>query len=84
MISMLFVSVGKGELSFISVLLQQVVFFIPLVMALPRLFGVSGIWLTVPASGLLSFLVQLVLFSGVWKGFTAAKEMRSSAVAQSV
>lgn len=70
MMSMLFVAIGRGELSFFYVLLQQVIFFVPLVIIRPVFMGITGIWLTVPLSGLMSFAVQLILFSSVWKNLS--------------
>jgi len=59
----LFQSLGKAIPSLILSLSRQVLFFIPLVLILPRLFdlGLLGVWLTFPAADILSTIVTAIL-----------------------
>lgn len=59
----LFQSLGKAMPSLILSLLRQVFLLIPLVLILPRLFGLGllGIWLSIPLADVLSTLITIVL-----------------------
>lgn len=59
----LFQSLGKAVPSLILSLSRQVLFFIPLVLILPRIYGLGllGIWLTFPVADLLSTVVTAIL-----------------------
>jgi len=57
----LFQSIGKAIPSLVLSLSRQVLFFIPLVLILPRFFGVLGIWMTFPAADLLATIVTSIL-----------------------
>lgn len=50
----LFIGLGKGKEAGILLIARQIVFFIPLVLILPRIMGVKGAWLALPISDLLS------------------------------
>ncbi|KXZ40227.1 putative efflux protein, MATE family [Alkalithermobacter thermoalcaliphilus JW-YL-7 = DSM 7308] len=58
----LFQSLGKAIPSIILSLLRQIIFFIPLVLILPRIYnlGLLGIWLAFPISDLLSTIVTAI------------------------
>jgi putative MATE family efflux protein len=59
----LFQSLGKAMPSLILSLLRQVFLLIPLILILPKLFGLGllGIWLSIPLADLLSTLITIVL-----------------------
>lgn len=61
--STLFQSLGKAVPSLILSLSRQVLFFIPLVLILPHMFGLGllGIWLTFPAADILSTIITAIL-----------------------
>lgn len=61
----LFQSLGKALPSLILSLSRQVLFFIPIVLILPPLYGLGllGIWLTFPIADLLSTIVTSILLS---------------------
>ncbi len=52
-----FQAVGKPRLAMLLTLSRQVLLLVPLVMILPRYFGVNGIWLAAPIADLLAALV---------------------------
>ncbi|MBR3840732.1 MAG: hypothetical protein IKM20_06320, partial [Erysipelotrichales bacterium] len=62
-----FQALGKGKLSFISSVLRQGVVYCPLVMILPRLFGVTGMYIVQPICDWCSALVVLILSIPVFK-----------------
>ena len=43
-------------------LLRGVVFMVPGFVVLPKIFGSSGLWLAIPASELLTFVVILAIY----------------------
>ena len=56
-----FQAIGKGGLASSLVLLRQVILFIPLVLILPRFMGVTGVWVGLPATDLIIFLIAAFL-----------------------
>jgi Na+-driven multidrug efflux pump len=56
-----FQSIGKVSTSIFLSLVRQVIFLLPLLMLLPRFFGLDGIWLTFPVSDILATIVSLYL-----------------------
>ena len=56
-----FQGLSKGKEALILSLIRQFIFFVPLLFLLPRILGISGIWLSVPISDTLAFIV-----SGLW------------------
>ncbi|MDD4877315.1 MAG: MATE family efflux transporter, partial [Dehalococcoidales bacterium] len=56
-----FQGLSKGTVAMVLSLVRQFVFFVPLLFVLPRILGMTGIWLSMPISDTLGFLV-----SGCW------------------
>ncbi|HUU64503.1 MAG TPA: MATE family efflux transporter [Dehalococcoidales bacterium] len=56
-----FQGLSKGKEALVLSLIRQFVFFVPLLFLLPRIWGMNGVWLSVPISDTLAFLV-----SGLW------------------
>jgi len=72
-----FQGLSKGREAMILSLVRQLVFFVPLLLLLRRVWGLTGVWLSMPISDFLAFLVSgLWLFreyklqqrTGVWSG----------------
>ncbi|HYE82060.1 MAG TPA: MATE family efflux transporter [Clostridia bacterium] len=59
----LFQSIGKARPSLLLTLSRQVLFLIPLVLILPRIFGLglSGIWMSVPIADFFSTIITFIL-----------------------
>jgi putative MATE family efflux protein len=57
----LFQALGKAGPALFLAVSRQVVFLIPMVLILPRLFGLIGLWFTFPAADSVSFLVTFAL-----------------------
>lgn len=59
--SMLFQSIGMAGKSILIGLLRQVLFLIPLLIILPREWGLKGVWIAFPSSDALATVVTLAL-----------------------
>lgn len=56
-----FQSIGKARVSFFLSLSRQVLTLIPLILVLPGIWGLNGIWISFPISDAISFIFALVL-----------------------
>ncbi|MBA7607578.1 Multidrug export protein MepA [subsurface metagenome] len=56
-----FQGLSKGKEALLLSLVRQFVFFVPLIFLLPRILGMMGVWLSLPVSDVLAFLV-----TGLW------------------
>ncbi|MEW6625025.1 MAG: MATE family efflux transporter [Bacillota bacterium] len=54
-----FQALGKAKAAFVLSMSRQVLFLIPLLLTLPFIFNLSGVWLAFPLADLLSFLLAL-------------------------
>lgn len=52
-------STGKAKLSILLSLLRQCILLIPLIMILPKYFGLDGVWFAQPVSDMLSVIIIL-------------------------
>ena len=59
--NMLFQSIGKARQAFFLASLRTGLFYIPLILALPRIMGVTGIEIAQPVSDVLSAVVSIIL-----------------------
>lgn len=58
----LFQSLGKAVQSLILSMSRQILFLVPLVLILPKLLGLNGVWIASPISDILSVLLTLIVF----------------------
>ena len=56
-----FQGLSKGKEALVLSLIRQFIFFVPSLFLLPRILGINGVWLSVPISDTLAFIV-----SGLW------------------
>jgi len=56
-----FQGLSKGKEALVLSLVRQFVFFVPMLFVLPRFLGLTGVWLSLPVSDVLGFIV-----SGAW------------------
>ncbi len=70
-----FQGLSKGKEAAVLALVRQLVFFVPALYLLPRIWGITGVWLSLPVSDILAFVVSMALImreyrsqkrSGVW------------------
>ena len=54
-------SIGKAKESMLISLLRQVILLIPLILILPRFFGLDGIWIAQPISDIIATIVTAVI-----------------------
>ena len=66
-----FQSIGNATESIIVGLLRQVIFLISLLIYLPRLFNVEGVWMAFPISDAVATVVTLVLLARQFRDFKA-------------
>jgi putative MATE family efflux protein len=64
-----FQSIGKANLSIILSMTRQFIFLIPLLLILPKYFGVTGVWITMPISDLAAFIATVILMNYEHKRF---------------
>lgn len=57
--SNLFQSIGKAKISIILTFSRQIIFLIPALVILPRIFGLIGVWAAIPFSDFLSVILTL-------------------------
>jgi putative MATE family efflux protein len=58
-----FQALGKAGPALFLAVSRQVVFLVPVLLILPRLFGLTGVWLTFPVADSVSFIVTFVLMT---------------------
>lgn len=56
-----FQSIGKAKISIFLSLSRQMIFLLPLLVALPPMMGVDGVWLALPASDTVAFIVTWII-----------------------
>lgn len=56
-----FQSIGKAKVSIFLSLSRQMLFLLPLLVFLPELWGIDGVWAALPASDCIAFIVTLVM-----------------------
>jgi putative MATE family efflux protein len=72
--STLFQALGKAKPAFILSLSRQIIFLIPLIIVLPRLYGLVGIWAAFPIADSLAFLLSGFLLYRLYKIFKEYKD----------
>lgn len=71
-----FQSVGKPKLSIFLSLTRQLLFLIPMLVILPRFFGVSGVWASMAVADLVAFIIAGVTL--VISGKNMKKRMKAA------
>jgi len=60
MIITTFQGLSKGKEAMILSLIRQFVFFVPALYLLPLVLGITGVWLSMPVSDILAFVVTVL------------------------
>jgi putative MATE family efflux protein len=68
----LFQALGKAKPAIFLALSRQVLFLIPMVVILSRIFGLRGVWLSFPAADLVSFIVTFLMVTYEMRNQTRA------------
>jgi putative MATE family efflux protein len=76
----LFQAIGKPKPAVFLALSRQVLFLIPMVVILSRIFGLPGVWFSFPAADFVSYLVTLVMVHHEMRRLTRRheEEMRAA------
>ncbi|HOO32065.1 MAG TPA: MATE family efflux transporter [Thermotogota bacterium] len=74
-----FQAIGSAKKASILVLLRQIAIFIPMVLLLPRLMGISGVWMASPITDFVVFVLTLALLIGEYRKFDTIKKKREFA-----
>ena len=61
-----FQGLSKGKEALILSLVRQFVFFVPALLLLPRILGITGVWLSMPVSDILAFVVSVLW---IWREY---------------
>lgn len=64
-----FQSIGKVKISIFLALLKQVILFIPLLIILPKYFGIIGVWLVQPVTDLISSIISSIFLIKEFKSY---------------
>lgn len=73
-----FQSIGKAKVSIFLSLSRQMIFLLPLLAFLPSRYGVDGVWMALPASDLIAFLLTVVIMLFYMKQFRKERELHHS------
>jgi Na+-driven multidrug efflux pump len=57
-----FQAIGKAAPAFITAIARQVICLLPLILILPRHFGLDGVWISFPIADALAFGLTFTLF----------------------
>jgi Na+-driven multidrug efflux pump len=71
----LFQALGKARPALFLALMRQLLFTIPLVLVLPRILGLNGVWLSFPAADTIAFLVTLAMVTYVMRHLSAQERL---------
>ena len=72
--AMFFQSIGKAKIALVLNLLRQVILFIPLLLILPRIFGLDGVWFAGLWADIAAFVITSMMFV-----YTVRTKLRSIA-----
>lgn len=71
-ISNFFQAINKAKIALLLSMLRQVIILIPLLLFMPKMFGIDGVWYSYPISDVVSFIVTLGFM--IWEFRVLAKE----------
>ncbi|GHT27866.1 MATE family efflux transporter [Bacteroidia bacterium] len=67
-----FMSVGMPKQSIFLSLTRQLIFLIPLLIILPKFFGILGVWISLPASDFIAFILAAIMLVRQFRKFKQA------------
>ncbi|MFA5587812.1 MAG: MATE family efflux transporter, partial [Mariniphaga sp.] len=62
-----FQAIGKAKLAMFATLFRQVIGLIPLLIILPRFWGISGIWVAYPIADIMAAIVVFFMLQSEWR-----------------
>ncbi|MGL5435942.1 MAG: MATE family efflux transporter [Lachnospiraceae bacterium] len=72
-----FQSLGKGGKAGMLAILRQIVLVVPLVLILPRIFGIFGVWLALPANDAIILVLAIILILSEYRNLEQEKALAS-------
>ncbi len=57
-----FASINEARESFIISIMRGLIVVIPLIISLPKLFGMTGVWLTIPLAEVITLLISIIFY----------------------
>lgn len=75
--SIYFQAIGKPKITMFLSLSRQVIFLVPLIIILGKLYGGAGIWIATPIADFLSFLITLIMLKRELKNLDALKKKQN-------
>lgn len=64
-----FQSIGKAKISMFLSLSRQLIFLIPLLIFLPRIWGIDGVWFSLPSSDTIAAIMAAIMMSTYMRKF---------------
>ena len=74
-----FQSIGKGGKASVLVLLRQIILFIPILLILPKFFGVIGIWAASPLTDGIILITTIILLIAEYRNMGNEANLASKA-----
>ncbi|NEZ46932.1 MATE family efflux transporter [Clostridium niameyense] len=71
-----FQAIGKAKIAVVLSLLRQVIILIPMLLILPKIFGLNGVWMSAPVADLVSSIVTAVFLLREMKKLDKAHNAR--------
>lgn len=57
-----FASINEAKESFIISIMRGLIVVIPLILLLPKLFGMTGVWLTIPLAEVITLIISIIFY----------------------
>lgn len=70
-----YMAVEKSGLAILNGISRIIIFAVPLLMIIPRIYGLKGIWMAQPGADFLSAVLAIILISGEYRRLSKAKEL---------
>lgn len=58
-----FMAISKAKLSIVMSISRQVIFLIPLILTLPSILGLTGVWISIPIADIIAAMVGIIFIS---------------------
>lgn len=78
--SIYFQAIGKPKTTVFLTLSRQVLFVIPLIIVLGKIFGEKGVWISTPVADFLSFLITLLMLKKELKNLDNLKKISAESI----
>ena len=75
-------SIGKAKHAMVLSLLRQVILLVPMMLILPTILGLNGVWFAQPIADLISFAITLMLISKEVRGHKVNNIVESAAISK--